>query len=480
MKYKQQLSFFAFLFLYASHLSATTSNENTAIINSFGYALSHGSFKGLLRYSAQYRDSNLHLLQDSSIDDISNEKIQQYSALGGYLGYETAPWYNTSIGATIYTSNPVGNNPGDRKGLGGLYEQDGGQDSYTVLGEAFIKFKNKKHLLKVGRQEMPNYRFVSLSDIRMSPITHEGLAYENTVLQHLKFNLAYIGKMKERNAKKFIDMASGARLKVSNNGKPLIRGNYNANDYAENTYIGDSKEMQMTSILYQITDLNLEAWNYYIHDFVNTAYFYGKYDFKANKNNSVSLAAQFAKQNSVGGNIAGDIDTWFYGIKFQLFTQGITFFTAYNEVEYNENSYDGGSIFVRWGSPQMFNSFQVQDSELAGTKSYGFGLQYDLGYKNLIPGMTVRLRYGDYNLPDGLTQTDARQNRAETTFDLNYSFSKHSSLGQLNGLSIQFRVAYNNYDMDYDFDAYQQYHGYRFDSVTDDFVDTRLYFNYKF
>ena len=81
-------------------------------------AFSKAKIKGLLRYSAQYRDSNLHLLQDSSTPDISDESTQQYSTLGGYLGFETAPLRKTSVGAKFYTSNPVGKNPDDRRGLG--------------------------------------------------------------------------------------------------------------------------------------------------------------------------------------------------------------------------------------------------------------------------------------------------------------------------------------------------------------------------
>lgn len=48
------------------------------------------------------------------------------------------------------------------------------------------------------------------------------------------------------------------------------------------------------------------------------------------------------------------------------------------------------------------------------------------------------------------------------------------------GLSIQFRAAYNSYDTDYDFEAYREIHGYDFASVTRDFVDLRLYLGYNF
>ena len=473
------------LFLLCSNSFA---EENTLLnqlseTNSLSYALTQGTFKGLLRYSGQYRDSNLHTLQDSTSSDTSNEKKQQYSAIGGYFGYETAPFFYTSLGTTLYTSQPAGNNPDNRRGLGGLYENNGKQESYTVFGEAYIKFEHEDHLIKIGRQEMPDYRFVSLSNVRMSPITHEGAVYENTVFNHFKFNLAYITKIKERNAEKFIDMAKAARLKESSNGKALIHGQYDTSDYDSSGYIGDKKEMSMAGLLYNTDTFLIEGWNYHINDFVNTLYFYGQYNFTPdNSDAALTLSAQYAKQSDIGDHIAGNIDTWFYGLKFQAVTQGITFFVSYNEVDYNENSYDGGSIFVRWGSPQMFNSFQVQDSELAGTKSYGTGLQYQFDHNSIFPGVVMRLRYADYDLPDDLSQTDARQDRTETTFDINYSFTKTSSPGRLSldGLSIQFRLAYNDYNTDYNFNAYKKIHGYSFDSVTEDFIDVRLYIDYKF
>ncbi len=452
--------------------------------NTLSYALSQGKLKGLLRYSGQYRDSNLHVVQDSPTTNTSDEEKQQYSAIGGYFGYETAPIYNTSVGATLYTSQPFGHNPDNRKGLGGLYENNGEQESYTVFGEAFIKFEIDDHLIKVGRQEMPAYRFVSLSDIRMTPLTHEGAIYENTFFNHFKLNFAYITKMKERNAEKFIDMAAASRLKEkAPSGKTLIRGDYDPTDYDSSGYIGSEKEMSMAGLIYTNDTFSVEGWNYYINDFVNTLYLYGQYNITpVNSDSALSLSAQYANQQDVGGHIAGNIDTWFYGLKFQAAINRTTFFIGYNEVDYNENSYDGGTIFVRWGSPQMFNSFQVQDSELAGTQSIGAGVQYRFSKNSIIPNVIMRLRYANYDMPNSLYKTDARQDRSEATFDLNYAFAKEANVGgaSLDGLSIQFRVAYNDYDTGYDFEAYKKIHGYDAESVTDDFMDTRLYLNYKF
>jgi hypothetical protein len=483
MQYKLILIIF-FLFDKISFAEQNNTLNNIPETNTLNYALTQGQLKGLLRYSGQYRDSHLQILQDnSSTKNTANKKKQQYSAIGGYLGYETAPLFNISLGATLYTSQPIGNNPDNRKGLGGLYEENGKQESYTVLGETFIKYQYDDHLLKAGRQEIPNYRFVSLSNVRMTPITHEGIIYENTHWNHLQINFAYMTKMKERNADKFIDMATGARLKEFSNGRQIVRGNYDPSEYNGSGYNGSKKEMNIVGLTYNTDTVSIESWNYYIHDFINTFYLYSQYNLPSKNNNiALSLSTQYTNQADVGNHIAGNIDTWFYGLKFQAIMDKTTVFISYNEVDYNENSYDGGSIFVRWGSPQMFNSFQVQDSELAGTQSIGAGIQYQFSQNSMIPGVIMRLRYANYDMPNSLYKTDSRQDRSETTVDFNYAFGKKYNIrkSSLDNLSIQFRVSYNNYETHYDFTTYKQIHGYNTDHVTDDFIDIRLYFDYKF
>jgi len=453
--------------------------EEPVVIETVADAFKNGKVKGLLRYGAQHRDSKYHVIQDSH--DTEHGKVQAYSALGGYLGYETAPLHNFSIGATFYTSNPfLGSNSDERKGLGGLYEADGGQDSYHVLGEAFVKYQNDEHLFKVGRQEMADYRFVSLSNIRMTPFTHEGAIYENSSIDGLKVNAAYITRQKDRNSEDFEDMVRSARVNTSK-----IRGSYDPTHFgSDGKYIGDDKDMPMIGAIYAQDNWKVEAWDYHVNDFVNTVYLYGQYDLKPSDDWKVSLAAQYVNQQDVGDSVAGDVDTWFYGVKAQASSSnGMVFFIAYNEVSYNENSYDGGTLFVRWGTPQMFNSFQVQDSELAGTKSVGVGAQFDLGALDLLKSTVIRFRYADYNMPDELWMNDASQDRTEATFDLRYSFTKDQGFGiftQMDGLSIQFRLAYDDFKTDYDFDAYGAAHDIHIEKVTEDFVDARIYIDYVF
>lgn len=468
-------------------------------VNSISEAFKNGKVKGLIRYNGMYRDSDLHLLQDGVKDRESDTKKQQYSVIGGHLGYETAPLYHTSVGATLYTAQKAGNNPDNRLGLGGLNEDNGYADSYSVLGEAFLKFKKDEHRLVIGRQELPNYRFISLNDVRMTPTTHQGITYENTILDGFQFNLAYIQKEKYRNSKEFVGMARAAGLKtgcsgagidpitghcLSGGNRALIRGEFDRVDYLNGDYSGDQKSMPMAAIIYKKDSLDLELWDYHAQDFVNVVYFYGAYNYKPTPTLHITAALQYAHQDDVGDSIAGDINTWFYGLKLQASHEmGITYFLSYNEVKYDEDSYDGGSIFLRWGSPQMFNSFQVQDSELGGVNSIGVGLQLELGRLGLVPNTVVRVRYGDYNYPDSADKRDARQDRTEATLDIRYSFTENDGFGiftHMKGLSLLLRIAYNDYDTSYNFQGYEQLNGYSLDSVTSDFTDSRFYLEYRF
>jgi hypothetical protein len=472
--------------------------DDAGEVSSLSAAFSRGTIRGLVRYSGQYRDSNLHVIQDGQPHpDEPTDKKQEYSAVGGDFGYETAPWFSTSVGATVYAAFPLGDNPSDRMGLGGLNEDNGRQEAYLVLGEAYFKVQTGEHRVVVGRHEMPNYRFVSLSDVRFSPVTHEGITYENRSLPGFQFNAAYITGQKERNAFDFEGMARAAGIQtgcgavdaygncLESGSRKLIRGSFNPSDFdGSGAYAGAGKDLSMAAVTYAGAGLNLEGWEYYTEDLLNTIYLYGQYAFKPMADDlTLSLAGQYVNQQDVGDHIAGTVDTWFYGIKAQAAYAGITTFVSYNEVAYNEDSYDGGTLFVRWGTPQMFNSFQVQDSELAGTKSIGVGLQYDFGAKGIIPGVLMRVRYADYDLPDSLDQIDARQDRSETTLDIRYSFTRDTGFGlfsHIDGLSIFFRLAYNDYKTDYDFAAYKALHGYEFNSVTDNFLDYRLYLDYRF
>lgn len=74
-------------------------------------------------------------------------------ALGGKIGYETAPLYGISAGAVFYTTNKLD----DKSTTAAKNDKtlfDGNDDGYTMLGQAYLQGKFGATTVKVGRQQL--------------------------------------------------------------------------------------------------------------------------------------------------------------------------------------------------------------------------------------------------------------------------------------------------------------------------------------
>ena len=133
--------------------------ENNSSINTYI------DIEASLRYYSMMRKYNEFL------DDATRPYLKQRSsnAIGGSLGFKTKAFHHWSLGATLYTSQPVFNNPKDEGGLQ-LLQDD--QSGYSVLGEAYIAYEDRYNLFKIGRQKLSAYHFLSDSDVRMTPYTY--------------------------------------------------------------------------------------------------------------------------------------------------------------------------------------------------------------------------------------------------------------------------------------------------------------------
>lgn len=131
---------------------------------------------------------------------------------------------------------------------------------------------------------------------------------------------AYITGQKDRDGEEFDDMVRSARVKTgcvtgdpscSGKGKQIIRGDFDPADFdASGNYDGADKEMPMVGAIYSQDNFSVEAWNYYVNDFANTLYLYGKYNFTPSENWNLSVVAQYSNQQDVGDSVGGDVDTW--------------------------------------------------------------------------------------------------------------------------------------------------------------------------
>ncbi|WP_294956082.1 OprD family outer membrane porin [Sulfurovum sp.] len=432
-------------------------------------AFENTSYKSQLRYYTFQRSYD-ELLEDSAGDfTIQNDYKKLSNAIGGYFGFETGSFYHLSIGSTFYTSQPVFHNPLSESGLQ-LLKDD--QNGYSVLGEAFVKWKYGQTILKIGRQLLSDYQFLSDNDIRMTPYSYEAAIFENRDYKNITLRAAAVSGVKTLVSTKYIDFVNASKdiLREKTIERNPIRGDYNPAYYDGNgNYTGPKKNLYLLSAVYNDKQSDLEFWNYYVADFVNFLYITGSYGFQTGSFSN-TLGIQFIKQDDVGEHVAGSIDTYTYGAKFTSVYDPFTFTYAFNKTKYDENSLDGGTVIDMWGANQIYCSLMYNGGDQGGTVSNVISIEYDF----LSYDLSILLNAGKFDLPNKLTDLFADQDNHEYNLIIKYipTWNKH--------LQFKIETAYINFDTDYDFRAYEDLHGFNFLHAYDDITDLRFIVNYTF
>ncbi|BAF71846.1 OprD family outer membrane porin [Sulfurovum sp. NBC37-1] len=426
-------------------------------------------FKGQLRSYMMKRGYD-ELVEDSmGIFKVRHSSHKASNAIGGYFTFETGSFYHLSAGATFYTSQPLFHNPPSEGGLQ-LLKDD--QSGYSVLGEAFVKWAYGETVLKVGRQRLNEYQFLSDNDIRMTPYTYEAVILENRDYENITLRAAIVSGVKTLVSTTYIDFVNASKdlLKEETVDRNPIRGDYNPAHYDSNgNYIGPPKNLYLASIAYKEKQTDLELWNYYVSDFVNFVYAVGSYTFQAGRFIN-SLGVQFVKQDDVGAHVAGSIDTYSYGAKLTSVYDTFTFTYAFNKTKYDENSLDGGSIIDMWGANQLYSGLMYNGADQGGTISNVITVEYDFPFY----GLNFSLYAGKFDLPNKLTDIFADQDNHEYDMIIKYRPEWNKKL------QFKIEAAYIDFDTNYDFRAYEDLHGFNFLHVYDDITDMRFIVNYSF
>lgn len=431
-------------------------------------ALTEATIKAQLRYFTLQRSYDELVENPAGIFDLHDKSKKLSNTMGGYFGFESGTLYHFTVGATLYTSQPIFHNPANEGGLQLLKDN---QDGYSVLGEAFLKWEYDQTIVKVGRQLLSDYGFLSDFDIRMTPYTYEAAILENRDLENITLRTAYVRGVKTFVSTTYVDFVNASKVLVREEtvGRNPIRGDYNPAYYSNGNYIGPKKDLYLVSAVYQDKNFNLEFWDYYSDDFVNFVYVTGSYIFQTGGvvNN---LGAQLVKQDDVGAHVAGSIDTYLYGIKLTSTYDNLTFTYTFNNTKYDENSLDGGSIIDMWGGSMVYNSLMYNGSDQGGTTSNAASLQY-----SYIPyGLSILLGAGKFDLPNKITDIFADQDNVEYNIIVDYTPKWNKKL------QFAIKAAYVDFDTNYNFRAYEDLHGFDMLHAYDDILDLRFIVNYTF
>jgi len=432
-------------------------------------AIDKTTIKASLRYYTLQR-SYQELVEDDAGNFTVPHKYQKLSnAMGGFVGFESNLLENLSIGSTLYTSQPLFHNPLNEGGLQ-LLEDD--QSGYSVLGEAFVKLEYEKTMLKVGRQLLSDYGFLSDLDIRMTPYTYEAAILENRDLEHITLRMAAVRGVKTLVSTTYVDFVNASKNLLIE--EPVernpIRGAYNPAYYdGDRNYIGPKENLYLVSLAYHSKEIDFEFWDYYSANFVNFIYATGSYAFQmADLTNTLGL--QLVKQDNVGAQVAGSIDTYVYGAKLTSIYDNFTFTYTFNRVKYDENSLDGGTIIDMWGGSQIYNSIMYNGGDQGGTTSQMVTVKYDF----LLYGVTIQLNAGKFDLPNKLTDAFAEMDNKEVDLIAIYQPDWNRKL------QFKIEAAYIDFDTDYDFRTYEDIHGFNILHAYEDILDLRFIVNYTF
>jgi hypothetical protein len=352
-----------------------------------------------------YRFRSYYFYRDDHIGDSKREA----GAYGGGLVLRSGWLEDTfQVGGTYYTSQPA-YKPEDRPGSGLLEEQpDGDQEGYSAWGELFAAARYKDHELKYYRQEL-SLPYVNSQDIRMTPITHQGLTLFHRTGK-LRYAAGHLTDIKGRNSPDFISYGEKA-------GAP-----------------GHDAGLTFAGVVVEpVQGFTIGAVNHYVDDIINIFYTESTYAHPLTDELELRLAAQYTDQRSTGHDrLTGtSYDTGVGGARASLRYRGAEATVAFSTVDAEAD------IINPFGSYPGYCSLMVRDFYRADEDTWCAGVSYDFERVG-VPGLSAFT-----NVARGTDATDPatgahRENSLEIDLTVDYRLQRE---GFMKGLWLRVRGA---------------------------------------
>ncbi len=315
-------------------------------------------------------------------------------AAGGWVGYHSG-WIADRVrfGAIGYTSQRLWG-PLDKEGSGLLAPP---QQSYSVIGEAFVSLKLWDQVLTGGRFLL-NQPEINATDNRMTPITYSGGNLAGKVAG-VDYTLAFLNATKPKTSERFVNFVSAAGID-SNASEPLwLAGAAGAPS----------------------PELNWRLSSYYVPNVLSSTYADASWLTPLSGAYQLRLGAQAMVQRGVGEQLltGSSFSTWSGGLKADLTSGGATATLAYQQTG------SGSAYQTPYSGWAGYTYMIVKSFNLAGMKAWLLGGTYDFAAQNL-PGLALNaaIVHG-WDAIDASTGA-ALPNWTEYDLTLDYRFSsKH-------------------------------------------------------
>ena len=203
--------------------------------------------------------------------DKKNEKNAYATALGGFLKYSTDESNPLFASVRLHQSSPLG--PNQNKILTQLFNNDRNASSLTALSEAFLAYRYKSRILKVGNM-MLNTPMMNDDTTRIVPWSYQGAAFTSEPFADTKIQLYHITQIRKNTSDEY--------TKVSASGE-FDHG------------------ISMLGITYKgLNEITLQSYYYYAPELYNTFIAQMDYQHVVNEDYLFSYGVQYF-QSSDGG-----------------------------------------------------------------------------------------------------------------------------------------------------------------------------------
>lgn len=351
-----------------------------------------------------WRDTKLSVLPRMYSLNRTRDEASDRSAwaLGGQVQYQSGWWQDRiKFGAAWYTSQKL---HGREDEAGTLLLQPG-QQSFSVLGEAYLEAKLSKNIKTRLYRQTLDAPYVNSQDTRMLPNTFEAYTLIKESQENAAFALSHVTKMKRQNANEFISMSEAAGFDDTDEPLTMIGARY----------IFDN-------------DVTVGATNQYAWEFMNTLYIEADSTWTFDDDLALRIAGQYTSQRSVGDEIGGVFNTSVYGVKAALSYNNATLTLAHTSTD------DDARIRSPFGGYPGYLSIIINDFNRADEEAWLLGASYDFS-KVGAPGLSGFINYAEGNTPDSGPNASADKDELNITID--YRFQKKS----LKGLWLRARAA---------------------------------------
>jgi len=344
-------------------------------------------------------------------------------AIGGNLGFETADIDGVSIGAKFYTTNGLNIHSGGRSSAN--YDPSlfgDGFDSYSMVGEAYINYKQENTNVKIGRQKL-NTPLAGADDARMLPNLFEAVVVSNTAIQDTTLIAAHVtresvgtfGNVYGTPSQLSLQSGYGLGYKEATNGHFA--------DMGVVALGADTDTLGVTAgaVVYKgIENVTLQAWDYYAHDILNAVYLQGDYGFDAGAV-KLKASAQYINESEVGDKLAGEVDGQYAAVKLGASSGALSGYVAYSTTGSSDTAQANGGIITPWGGIPAFTQGMVtRHMFFADTDTSKVALTYN--FKETGADVKATAYYASFDV--GAKNT-YKENQSWTTkesgFDIQYN-----------------------------------------------------------